>query len=303
MKSNTWWVEWPTLVLLVATYAVWGGAVFWLASWSVLLAVIVAALAIAQQSSLQHEVLHGHPLRWQWLNEAMVRPSLNLAVPYGRFRDTHLAHHRDVNLTDPYDDPESNFLAGRDWAALPSWAKLVYRMNNTLAGRMLLGPAIGQWAFMRGDIKAPSRRIVMSWLAHGITTVPVIWLVIQSPMPLWAYLVAAYTGLSLLKIRTFLEHRAHEQSRARSVIVEDRGPLAFLFLNNNLHVVHHMHPQVPWYDLPMLYRSGKDRFLACNDSYIYPSYGAIFARHLVRAKDPVEHPLLHRMLDDRMPPA
>ncbi|TDT75153.1 fatty acid desaturase [Litoreibacter halocynthiae] len=303
MKSIALRVEWPTLALLFTTYAVWAGAVFWIAGWSVPLAVVIAALAIAQQSSLQHEVLHGHPLRLQWVNEAMVRPSLNLAVPYGRFRDTHLAHHRDANLTDPYDDPESNFLAARDWAALPAWAKFVCCINNTLAGRILLGPAIGQWAFMRGDLRAPSRRTVMSWLAHIVATVPIVWLVIQSPMPLWAYLIAAYLGLSLLKIRTFLEHRAHEQSRARSVIVEDRGPLAFLFLNNNLHAVHHMYPRVPWYDLPALYRSGKDRFLACNDSYIYPSYGAIFARHLVRAKDPVEHPLMHRALDDRTPPA
>ena len=303
MKSNTLRVEWPTLALLVATYVVWGGAVLWVAGWSVPLAVVIAALAIAQQSSLQHEVLHGHPLRWQWLNELMVRPSLNLLIPYGRFRDTHLAHHRDANLTDPYDDPESNFLAGRDWAALPGWVKLVYRFNNTLAGRMVLGTAIGQWAFMRGDMKTPCRRIMISWLAHGITAVPVVWLVLQSPMPLWAYLIAAYLGLSLLKIRTFLEHRAHEQSRARSVIVEDRGPLAFLFLNNNLHAVHHMYPHVPWYELPALYRRGKGRFLACNDSYVYPSYGTIFARHLVRAKDPVEHPLMHRALDDRTPPA
>ncbi|RLJ60520.1 fatty acid desaturase [Litoreibacter meonggei] len=300
-RNNT--VEWRTLAVMAVTYAVWGGAVFWMSAWSMPLAVIFTALAIAQQSSLQHEVLHGHPLRWQWLNELMVRPSLNLLIPYGRFRDTHLAHHRDANLTDPYDDPESNFLAGRDWAALPEWAKLLYRANNTLAGRMLIGPAVGQWAFMRADMKTPSRRIAMSWLAHVVTAVPVIWLVLQSPIPPWAYLIAAYLGVSLLKIRTFLEHRAHEQSRARTVIVEDRGPLAFLFLNNNLHAVHHMHPQVPWYDLPALYRSGKDRFLACNDSYIYPSYGTIFARHLVRAKDPVEHPLMHRALDDRTPPA
>ena len=64
MKSNTLRVEWPTLALLVATYVVWGGAVLWVARWSVPLAVVIAALAIAQQSSLQHEVLHGHPLRW-----------------------------------------------------------------------------------------------------------------------------------------------------------------------------------------------------------------------------------------------
>ena len=61
-------------------------------------------------------------------------------------------------------------------------------------------------------------------------------------MPVWAYLLAAYLGWSLLKIRTYLEHRAHEAARARTVVIESRGPLALLFLNNNFHVVHHMHP-------------------------------------------------------------
>ncbi|SFR56856.1 fatty acid desaturase [Litoreibacter janthinus] len=287
-------IEWPTLALLAVTYAIWAWAVFWLSGWSVPLAVVVAALAIAQQSSLQHEVLHGHPFRWQRLNEILVRPSLNLAIPYGRFRDTHLAHHRDACLTDPYDDPETNYLAERDWNALPTVLQHIYRCNNTLAGRMLFGPVLGQFAFMQSDVRGWTPAIAKSWLAHLIGTALVIWMIWQSAMPIWAYVVAAYIGLSLLKIRTFLEHRAHDQSRERSVIVEDRGPLAFLFLNNNLHAVHHMYPQVPWYDLPKLYRVGKDRFQACNGGYVYRSYATVFAQHLVHPKDPVVHPLWHK---------
>jgi fatty acid desaturase len=115
--------------------------------------------------------------------------------------------------------------------------------------------------------------------------------VAQSAMPVGAFIASAYIGLGLVKIRTFLEHRAHEKSRARTVIVEDRGLLAFLFLNNNLHVVHHMNPAAPWYRLPALYRSGKDRYLACNEAYVYRSYGQIFREYFWHAKDPVAHPL------------
>jgi fatty acid desaturase len=113
-------------------------------------------------------------------------------------------------------------------------------------------------------------------------------------MPVWAYLLAAYLGVSLLKIRTFLEHQAHERARGRTVIIEDRGPLALLFLNNNLHVVHHAHPRVPWYRLPALYRANRARFLGMNEGYRFGSYGEIFTRYLLRAKDPVPHPLLRR---------
>jgi len=95
----------------------------------------------------------------------------------------------------------------------------------------------------------------------------------------------------VLKIRTFLEHQAHERARGRTVIIEDRGPLAFLFLNNNLHVVHHMHPKLPWYRLPKIYFNNREKYLARNDGYRYASYAEIFRRHLIRAKDPVPHPL------------
>ena len=97
--------------------------------------------------------------------------------------------------------------------------------------------------------------------------------------------------MSLLKIRTFLEHQAHERAAARSVIIEDRGPLAFLFLNNNYHAVHHAHPQVVWHKLPQLFRDRRAQFLQRNGGYRYASYADVFAKHLFRTKEPVAHPL------------
>ncbi|OAN70976.1 fatty acid desaturase [Jannaschia sp. EhC01] len=282
-------IRWPTLALIIACYAAWGGALF-LLPWGLALVVLVPVIAL--QSSLQHEVLHGHPFANRALSEALVMASLNLAIPYLRFRDTHLAHHRDATLTDPYDDPESNYLDPAVWARLPRAACAVLSVNNTLLGRMLVGPLLGQITFMVADarkIHAPG--VAMGWAVHLTTLVPIVTLVMASPTPLWVYLVACYGALAVLKIRTFLEHQAHEKARGRTVIVEDRGPLAFLFLNNNFHVVHHMHPKAPWYRLPALYAANRARYLQCNDGYRYDNYGQIFRQHLLRAKDPVAHPL------------
>lgn len=286
-------IEWITLGLIALCYAGWMASL-WLATVSVPLAIMAAALTIALQSSLQHEVLHGHPTPWQPLNAALVFASLNLAVPYCRFRDTHLAHHMDERLTDPYEDPESNFLDPVRWHRMPDPIRVLYRLNNTLAGRIILGPLIGQVGFMSQDARAiaqGNRKIAIGWLVH-ITLASVLLLIVAStPMPIWAYAIAAWAGLGIVRIRTFLEHRAHHQARARTVIVEDRGPLAFLFLNNNLHVVHHMHPRVPWYELPALYAGNAAHYLRRNEGYRYASYGQIFREHLLRAKDPVPHPL------------
>ncbi len=286
-------IEWPTVALFCCVYTVWLWAVFWLAGGALWLAIPVAAVAIAFHGSLQHEAIHGHPTGWASVNTSLAWPPLSLVIPYLRFRDTHLDHHRDANLTDPYDDPETHFMTRADWDALPAAYRWILNIHNTLAGRLLLGPAIGTLCFLRTDwlARQSDPRIGRGWGWHLVAVAAVLSVVAVSPMPLWAYAVAAYSGLSLLRIRTFLEHQAHAQSRARSVIIEDRGPLALLFLNNNLHAVHHAHPQVAWYDLPALYRAHRARFLAMNDGYRFRSYGEIFRRFLFHRKDPVVHPL------------
>lgn len=287
-------VEWLTLGLILGTYGVWALVVFFV--WPIAPVASVMALMVitAFHGSLTHEVLHGHPFSSRAANETLMRLPLGLAIPYCRFRDLHLAHHRDSRLTDPYDDPESNYFDPAVWARLPRWQKAVLRVNNTLAGRVTLGAFIGQVQFMRSEwrlFREGERTIALAWAIHGLGVVAVLGLVLSSGMPIWAYLVACYGGLSLLRIRTFLEHRAHERVRGRTVIIEDRGFLAFLFLNNNLHVVHHMHPGVPWYRLPSLYRRSKERFCRVNDGYVYRSYGEIFRQYFWKAKDPVPHPL------------
>lgn len=291
-------VEWPTLGLIVACYAGWAVGTTWMAALWLPLGVFVTAVFAALHSSLSHEALHGHPLRHRKWNEALVFPALSLFVPYQRFRDTHLAHHRDAILTDPYDDPESNYFDPNVWWRLPRWMQRVLVFNNTLLGRLLIGPLVGQIAFMQSDwreYRAGNSAILRGWLWHGpAMAIVLVWVIFVSAMPVWAYLVSAYMALSILKIRTFLEHQAHEKARGRTVIIEDRGPLSVIFLNNNLHIVHHMHPKVPWYRLPALYHANRERYLGRNEGYLYRSYGEVFRRHLLRAKDPVPHPLWPR---------
>ncbi|MCT8328373.1 fatty acid desaturase [Albidovulum sediminis] len=301
MSERQGGVEWPTFLLLVAVHLGWVLATTVLADIWLPLALAVLVLAIVLHSSLQHEVLHGHPFRIRWLNEALVFLPVGLAYPYGRFRDTHLAHHRDERLTDPYDDPESNFLDPAVWDRLPRWRQRLLRFNNTLAGRMLVGPGIGVVSFIAGDLRTlrsgdrvAARAIARDWALHGAGLVLVALWIGATGFPWGAYLLATYAGMSILKIRTYLEHRAHELARGRTVIVEKGGILPFLFLNNNLHIVHHTKPGVAWYRLPRLYAENRAAFLQRNDGYFYASYGEIFRRHLLKAKDPVPHPLMRR---------
>lgn len=287
--------EWPTLAMLGICYLVFAGLTLGAGELPLVLVMLGLTLVLVQHSSLQHEVLHGHPFRSTWLSDATVFPALGLLVPYLRFKDTHLIHHHDPNLTDPYDDPETNFLDRLDWLRMPGPVQRVARFNNTLFGRMLVGPAISLAVFYGGDLKQMMRghrRVWQSYLHHmaGVALV-LAWLLTLTSMPLWAYGISAYCAMSVLKIRTFLEHQAHARAAARSVIIEDRGLLALLFLNNNYHSVHHAHPKLVWHQLPRLYRSRCEHYLERNGGYRYRSYGEVFAKYLFRAKDPVAHPL------------
>lgn len=299
--------EWPTIGLFLVAYAAWGFSVFRLAESAPGLATVLTAVAIAFHASLQHEVFHGHPFRSRLANTMLAWPPLTVVVPYLRYRDTHLAHHRDSDLTDPYDDPESNYLDLGDWRRLPGWMRAVLTFNNTLAGRMIVGPVIGTFFFLGHELHSMRRdpSVLAGWLWHVPAAAAVCGMVALSPMSFWAYGLAVYAALSMLRIRTFLEHTAHDLARARSVIIEDRGPLSLLFLNNNLHAVHHAHPGVAWYSLPRLYQRKRARFLAMNEGYSFRSYGEVFRLYLLRRKDPVAHPLWVRgiaLKPDNIPP-
>ena len=287
-------IEWPTLGLIGFCYGLWGVALAVLPPIFLPAAVLLATLTIALHASLQHEALHGHPFENNALSAALVFVSLNLCIPFIRFRDQHLAHHLDSNLTDPYDDPESNYLDPAIWRGLTKPVQLILIANNTLLGRLILGPFVALWIFWSDDLRrmrGGDRVILRVWLGHAVLTTAVVYLIVLSPMPIWAYCLSCYFAMGILKIRTYLEHQAHERATGRTVIIEDRGLLAFLFLNNNFHVVHHQHPKVPWYELPEKYFANREMYLKRNGGYLYKSYAQIFRRHMFRAKDPVPHPL------------
>ena len=293
MAERGWRNEWPILAVIAGSYALWALATT--GPIPVALAILLAGVAAGLHSSASHEVLHGHPTRSPWVNGALVFPALSLFIPYMRFRDTHLAHHDDERLTDPYDDPETNFMDPAVWARMSRPGQLLMRVNNTLAGRMVLGPIIGQVLFMRCDLRAilaGDRRVLAGWLLHIPAVLIVVWWAVTvGQLPGWAYLAQAWLALGLLKIRTFLEHRAHADAPCRTVVIESRGPLSFLFLNNNFHIVHHSHPGVQWWLMPRLYFADRAGYLAMNGGYHYRSYGEVFRRYLLRPKDPVPHPL------------
>jgi fatty acid desaturase len=297
-RKNSPAVEWPTVFLVLSCYGTWLAAGLFLWPVSPIATLAVLALTIAFQSSLVHEILHGHPTRNALVNEAFVFLPIGLFWPFRRFKTLHLRHHADERLTDPFDDPESCYQALWRHEELPGAMKSLLRINNTMAGRFVFGPWLSAFAFIAGDIRqmfAGDRVIRKAWLLHAIglaIVVPVV--VFGFGMPLWLYvLVPMWLGQSMISIRTFAEHQWSEHPEGRTVIVE-RSPLSFLFLNNNLHFVHHKKPTVAWYKLPRLFSDDREKWLKANNGYSYPNYLALLKAYAFKAKEPVIHPALRR---------
>lgn len=290
--------EWPTLALLAVCYALWGAATMFHGELGPTLFVVLVAPLVTLHSSLQHEVAHGHPTRVPAVNEALVFLPLGLVFPYRRFKALHLRHHNDSALTDPYDDPESFYYAMTDWQQLPGWLQKVLDFNNTFIGRFTIGPLMMAIGFTASDIRlivGGDRQIRAAWLRHFAGLALLLgWTWGVCGIPIWLYVAAAYLGLAILNLRTFAEHQAHEAPGGRTVIVEASPIFGLLFLNNNLHYVHHENPRVAWYNLPALYCANREAFLAANESYSYQGYGEMIRRYLFRAKTPVPHPFLRR---------
>ncbi|MEM9677516.1 MAG: fatty acid desaturase [Pseudomonadota bacterium] len=292
-------IEWQTLGLMAACYGAWitCGLAWQTALWWVALPVM--AVTAAFHTSLQHETIHGHPTRWGWLNEVLVSVPLAVVFPYRRYRDLHLKHHNDASLTDPYEDPESYFWPENSVALMPRWMRVVFMANNTFVGRLLIGPwltliGFGRTEFLRLAQGEPGVRFAWALHVPGLAAlaVLVVWVF---AMPLWIYALAVvYPALSLTAMRAYAEHQAAENVGARSAVVETSSALALLYLNNNLHIVHHANPSEPWYRLPKLYRERRHVFLAANENTLFDGYLDIAKRFAFRVKQPVDHPFLHR---------
>ena len=294
-------VEWPTVALIVVIYGGWLAITYFHEhlTWWVVSA--VGAWLVAWQGSLQHEILHGHPTRWRRLNRLFALPSLSLWLPYESYRVAHLMHHRDERLTDPLDDPESFYWTKELWGSLNRLWYLPLKLQTSLAGRLLIGPA---WIVPRFLVKQVmalrqgSRVARRAWLSHILPLALVIaWLVLVCKMSLVFYIFAiAYPAASLMLLRSFAEHRAASEVYERTAIVENAPLFGLLYLYNNLHAAHHELPTLAWYRIPAWYRENRERLIRENGGLVYDGYLDVVRRYLFRPHDRLLHPL------DRVPP-
>lgn len=289
--------EWPTWLLLIGVYGGWfalllGSPV--IGAWP---ATLLMVPLLVLWLSLQHELLHGHPTRLPWLNRLLGYAPLAVWYPYTLYRDSHLRHHRDEDLTVPGLDPESRYLSRLHWQRAPRLARALRWLDKTVPGRLLGGAPQALFGLAReelGRLARGDRQAWLMWTTHGAVTLLMFAFIARySALSVTQYVFfASVPALSVAMLRSFYEHRPAERPEQRTVLNEAGWPWTWLFLHLNLHLVHHDLPGLPWYFLPRVYRQRREQWLARSGGFLVQGYGELLRRHALRPVDSPEHPHL-----------
>jgi fatty acid desaturase len=296
-KSGVARGEWPTWLLICIVYSSWLLLVLQYERLGALVTLPLLALVSGLYMSLQHELIHGHPTRWPMINALIGTPPLAIWFPFALYRDSHLKHHEEDSLTVPGVDPESRYVTHQQWQEAGVLRRLMLRAEKTLLVRLILGPlrVIVELAMrkvprlLRGEAEAWKR-----WGPHlALCGFLLGALQYYCGIPAWLYLLAvAYPALSLSMLRSFHEHRPAVEPAQRCVINEASWPLRLLFLNNNLHLVHHDLPGLPWYLLPRVYRANRRAYRRRSGDFVFDGYVPLLQRYGVTPIDEPQHPFV-----------
>ena len=227
---------WPTAALCLTALAVQAASSAAAASglWPAGVTVLVNTVCAYAQFTVLHDALHRGASRLLPLNELLgYIATFILCGPYAAMRRNHLHHHAHTN--DPREDPDF-------WVAGETWL--------TTGLRCLTMLQMHYWSYLTRLRRRDSAH------REAVATIAVI-----AGLHLWAWregrlglLVLCWTLPAQLAVAAlaftfdYWPHRPHTQ-RGRFKDTANILPawLDPFFLCQNLHAVHHLFPQLPWY--------------------------------------------------------
>ncbi len=196
---------------------------------------VLAASACAYiQFTVAHDACHGSASRKPWLNEALgVTAALVLFAPFAALRRNHLHHHAHTN--DPDEDPDF-------WVA-----------GTTVIGttaRLFTQHARHYWCYFsklcRRDKALRQAFVLLGFLAACLAAA--VHLGHAKDFLLYWFLPSQLGSAALALTFDYWPHRPHRaRGRMKDTAVIAPRWLDPFFLNQNIHLLHHLYPTIPWY--------------------------------------------------------
>ena len=211
------------------------------------LGVATSALALNAFVLLLHEGMHGVLFRGRFLNRwVSVLLGGCVLVGFTAYRVMHLRHHR--YLGDPRDPDDYD-----NYSKSPRvvWAMHFVRLSLGAYLYVLLMPCLAARHGRRAErqrVAAEYAVLVAGWTAAAVF-VP--WHALG-----WFWLLPLCVVAAMTNIRGFTQHGiadAHDPFLA-SRSMHPNPVVSFLLLHENLHLEHHLFPEVPSYNLAAVHR-------------------------------------------------
>jgi fatty acid desaturase len=256
-------------VLFAAIWAVAAWAILRWPVWpvqaagAILIGAVVQALVI-----LMHEGVHGNLFRRdgldRWVGFLLGAPGLFSCAAY---RTCHLLHHR-YNRSPKDPDEFANLSRSRRVVSAAFYGWLVVGV----VAYLVHVPLTAIWRGTPRQRRAVAVEYVLLALLYGGTFLAA-WRFGFLEAVLRCWIVPLAVAVLFGGVRGWAEHAmtrpGHPLTQTRTVT--SNGVVSFFMCNLNYHLEHHLHPAMPWYNLPRLHELLGDEYRRAG-SFVYRSY-------------------------------
>ncbi len=261
---------WLTLALFLGVIFAWGMTVFLFVQGRLPAgaAFVLNTLWVYLNFTVLHEAAHGNirggSAAWRrletlvgWLSGAL------LTIPFPVFRYLHLKHHAHTNH--PQQDPDY-------WVAASRWWQVGLKSMSIIVGYY--------WHFVHFLPRQPNAR-EKKYVWHSVLGFAVVYAITFASLPLhfWREVLVLWWGPALMAsgilalVFNWLPHHPH---REQDKYLHTRMFLGWWGLTpalmaQNYHLIHHLHPGLPFYLYPRAFRLLDDDLRQRDCQIIEPS--------------------------------
>ncbi len=252
-------IAWPTVAMTVVLLAV-----FAVTAWAALAGRVTAWVSIPVHASVcfamftvLHDATHRGAGKVKAVNEVLGRiaiPFVALYASFPLFRFIHLEHHKHVN-EDPSVDPDAWVIEGPAWQLPLRWMVVDLRYA---------------WFWFRAVRSRPRAEIVESVAVMAAAALLIAALAVTGHLAAFALVLVIPQRIALVVLAWWFDWLPHHGLEATNAddrfqttrnIVGAEKLLTPLMFSQNYHLVHHLHPIVPFYRYLQAWRNEEVAYL------------------------------------------
>ncbi|MDN5743605.1 MAG: fatty acid desaturase, partial [Nocardioidaceae bacterium] len=281
-------LAWPPVALYVATLGVLAAEILlYVAGVSAWVTVPLGAAATFMAFSVVHEATHHAVSTNTGLNNTFGRLGMPVFVPYAPFsllKFVHIEHHRNTNEAKDV-DPDAWTSEGAWWQLPFRWATIDFWYVVFYCRRISRRPRGEQLAVVLNAVAFAALVALVVATGHLMT------LVVLVLVPQRIGLVVLAWWFDYLPHNGLTATQRENKYRATRVRVGGEKVLTPLFVYQNYHLVHHLHPSIPFYRYVRAWRRNESAYLdrdAAISTWFGRSLTAEEYRTWRRITDPLE---------------